>query len=322
MSAKIFAVGDIHGCAHELNLLLDKLPLRADSTLVFLGDYIDRGPDSRGVIEKILELREQLNVITLMGNHEEMLLEFLSNPSSSLAGFFVFNGGSATLASYVTQGNHYEIPADHLNFFKTLKLYHQQDQYLFVHAGLPEKPVAQIDGELDSPTLLWIRQPFLSSSFNWGRKVIHGHTPRQQVEIKENRINLDTGCVYGGYLSAMELNSGQIYQVKARTDIPKTFLKEQPQISRVAKRFVGSIPVFIQHQGQLREFETLNYNEFGLLILDQTSESLVFAVGETILGEIKVDVDKIIPFKGEVVRYQTRQDKYAYGVRITDAESK
>ncbi len=318
----LFAVGDIHGCAFELKQLIKKLPLDKNSTLVFLGDYIDRGPDSKGVIQTILELRKQYRVYTLMGNHEAMLLEFLSHPSSALAGFFVLNGGSATLASYVTEGSHYEIPQEHLEFYQNLDTLFESEHHLFVHAGIPDIPLSQIDPTEHFESLLWMRQPFLSSNYDWGKIVVHGHTPRQQVTVSENRINLDTGCVYGGFLSAMEVHSRTLYQVAARKEIPKVFLKENPQYSRVAKRFVGSIPVHIDIQGQTLEFATLNYNEFGLLLLDPNTKEIQFQVGEIIRGVIAAAKNKTIQFEGEVVRHQSHQNQITYGVRILSSESK
>lgn len=318
----LFAVGDIHGCAFELNQLIKKLPLDKNSTLIFLGDYIDRGPDSKGVIQTILELRQQYRVYTLMGNHEAMLLEFLRDPSSAMAGFFVLNGGSATLASYVTEGAQYSIPKDHLEFYQNLHPLFESDKHLFVHAGIPDIPISQIDPAEHFESLLWMRHPFLNSTYDWGKIVVHGHTPRQQVTVSANRINMDTGCVYGGFLSAMEVHSKTLYQVAARKEIPKVFLKADPQYSRVAKRFEGSIPVHIEIQGQNREFATLNYNEFGLLLLDPNSKDIQFQVGEIIKGVIAAALDKTIQFEGEVVRHQTRLDQITYGVRILSSESK
>ena len=92
---KIFAIGDVHGCAGELRMLLNKLPLTRDSVVVFLGDYVDRGPDSKQVIDTVLELREQCKVVTLKGNHEALFLSFLKDPSSEAAGMFIYKIGRA-----------------------------------------------------------------------------------------------------------------------------------------------------------------------------------------------------------------------------------
>ncbi|MCJ8277615.1 MAG: serine/threonine protein phosphatase, partial [Bdellovibrionales bacterium] len=95
---RIFAIGDIHGCAEELNKLISLLPLNSEDTLVFLGDYIDRGPNSKKVVDIILDLKKNYNVICLKGNHEAMINEFIDDPSSPQAGLFIMNGGSSTLA--------------------------------------------------------------------------------------------------------------------------------------------------------------------------------------------------------------------------------
>ena len=107
---KIFAIGDVHGCASELRMLLNKLPLTEESVVVFLGDYVDRGPNSKQVIETVLELKEQCQVVALKGNHEALFLSFLQDPSSEAAGMFIYNGGSATLHSYATPEGEYRIP--------------------------------------------------------------------------------------------------------------------------------------------------------------------------------------------------------------------
>src|SRR5678815_719209 len=116
----LYAIGDIHGCADELDDLLTRLPLQSGSTLVFLGDYIDRGPKSRQVIERVLDLRRHFEVIALRGNHEQMLLEFLEGESDQLVARFVLNGGSSTLASYADPSGHYGIPPSHEEFFRSL----------------------------------------------------------------------------------------------------------------------------------------------------------------------------------------------------------
>ena len=115
---KLFAIGDVHGCAAELRSLLDKLPLTPGCSIVFIGDYIDRGTHSREVVETIFDLAGAYPVVTLMGNHESMLLDFVADPHSEDAGMFIYHGGSATLASYADDDGKFRIPEAHLAFFE------------------------------------------------------------------------------------------------------------------------------------------------------------------------------------------------------------
>ncbi len=316
---KVFAIGDIHGCAEELKRLLAKLPLDDQSTVVFLGDYVDRGPDTKGVIQTILELQTRHHVVALLGNHEDMMLEFIRDPSSTLAGFFILNGGSATLASYITGGNNYEIPDAHIHFLQNLNLFYETDTHFFVHAGVPDVPLRKLDTEQHRNDLLWIRNAFMDSRFKWEKVIVHGHTPIDQVEITKTRVNLDTGCVFNGSLSAIEVHSGAIYQVKAEEQVPQTFLKENPQRSRVAKRFLGSIPVFVETPNGFEQFLTVNYNEFGLLIVDvDGSEGRIFEVGQILQGKLGDLSTAQVDFVGQVVRHQKRGREIAYGIKMIE----
>ncbi len=313
---KVFAIGDIHGCATELIELLDQLPLEADSTVVFLGDYVDRGPHSRQVIDTILDLKSRHHVVALLGNHEAMMLEFFKDPSSPLAGFFILNGGSATLASYVTEGNHYEVPKHHLAFLESLSVFYETESHFFVHAGVPNIHLKDIDPEKHRNELTWIRHTFLNSDFPWEKTIVHGHTPNTEIQQTERRINLDTGCVFNGHLTAMEVLSREVYQVRAKQEIPLTFLKENPQISRVAKRFLGEIPVYIETPEGYDLFSTVNYNEFGLLIVDTSGGDRIFEVGQILKGKIGDLTTEQISFTGEVVRHQKRNNDIAYGIKM------
>jgi serine/threonine protein phosphatase 1 len=221
--SRVYAIGDIHGRLDLLEALHEEIEADARhgpvqrNVVVYLGDYVDRGADSRDVIEYLIE--EPLpgfESIHLMGNHEAFLLQFLED--GSVLQSWTMNGGDATLASYGV--NPLEAPADtdraewlrnrfrdlmpveHHNFFCGLKLSHVEGDYLFVHAGVrPGVPIEQQD-PLD---LLWIREPFLRSSADFGKLVVHGHTPVRLPERKANRIDIDTGAVYGGKLTALVL---------------------------------------------------------------------------------------------------------------------
>ena len=172
----IYTIGDIHGCLDQLQRLVELCEQDAGSQkskFIFLGDYIDRGPDSRGVIEFLMNLQKWSpdEVICLRGNHEDLLLDALEGDDAEL--HWRSNGGEATLRSYgVTRTA--DIPSSHLNWIHSLPFLHDDSQRFFVHAGIhPERALNQ----QRSRDLLWIREPFLSSDKDFGRLVVHGHSP-------------------------------------------------------------------------------------------------------------------------------------------------
>jgi len=197
-----FAIGDVHGCSRALNRLIAACEDYArDRTFrfVFIGDYIDRGPDSSGVISMVRGRAEADpdKVICLMGNHEDLLIEALQTGNDMN---WLQNGGDATLESYgVTAAR--DLPAADRAFIEALRLSHDDGQRLYVHAGI--MPGVALDAQ-DRETLMWIREPFLSSKAEHGRLIVHGHTPQfsGKAEVLPNRINLDTACVYGGMLTS------------------------------------------------------------------------------------------------------------------------
>ena len=213
MTGRILAIGDIHGCRDQLEKLLGRIAYDpAADTLVFVGDYIDRGPHSRGVIDTLLKLKASCpGMVCLKGNHEAMLLDYYLEGRGEQQ--FFWNGGLATLDSYgltpadIRSGR--GLPEDHLDFLRSLPLYHEAGDCLFVHAGLrPGVPLAS-----QSPAdLLWIRYEFIDSEADFGWTVIFGHTPLPAPLIEAHKIGIDTGAVYGGRLTCVELPSRKIYQ--------------------------------------------------------------------------------------------------------------
>jgi serine/threonine protein phosphatase 1 len=311
----IIAIGDVHGCNRELNLLLGELPVRNDTTIIFLGDYVDRGPDSRGVVDTVLELSRRHNVIPLMGNHEELFMEFLSNPGSGRAGTFLFNGGGATLASYGSVDGRFDIPEEHLEFFKELLLFYETEDYFFVHAGVPLIPLDELDMSKHREVLLWMRDPFLRSDFSWSKVIVHGHTAVVDVELMPNRINLDTGCALGNMLTAMEFPSRTIYQVQKRR-VEETAHLTDSSGRRRAIRFEGAIPVYIDRAGGVLELETLDHNEFGMLCRDlDPAPDVLLRIGESVRGCIGRDTPAAVEFSGTVVRCREEEAVY-YAVAI------
>ena len=219
----IYAVGDIHGCLKALKDLLGQLPVKDGDEVVFLGDYIDRGPDSKGVLDYLLA-NSKPNWHFLRGNHEQMLLEWLGTPNPLAAANWLLNGGHQTLQSYVPkekldevrgEGAHIllqsYIPHTHVEFLNALPLTLDRPEAFFVHAGVNlDKP---LDAQ-DQDDLLWIRRKFIQDPRPTPKLIVHGHTPIQEVDTTRDRINLDTGCVYGNYLTAMSLPDKKVYQAK------------------------------------------------------------------------------------------------------------
>ncbi len=215
-----YVVGDIHGCLNELEYLIGALPLKSEDQLVFLGDYVDRGPDSKGVISYLIELRSKakFELVLLKGNHEDMLLSYIGVQGNH-GDVFLVNGGSATLASYGVSekgagGDLFrsKIPLDHLDFFKGLKSYHIMDSYLCVHAGInPVKPL----GEQNDDEMLWIRHDFISAGHSLPYTVLFGHTSFDSVLFDlPFKVGLDTGLVYGNTLSCLEVSEKLLFQIK------------------------------------------------------------------------------------------------------------
>jgi serine/threonine protein phosphatase 1 len=211
---RIFVIGDIHGCLDMLKRLMDKIDWQPDSDgLIFLGDYVDRGKDSKGVVDYILAmLKVSPNVHCLMGNHEKIFVDFVSG--GDLSNFFL-NGGDKTLSSY---GVEHEwnmdslIPKEHLSFMYSLLFWVETKDYYIVHAGFrPGVPIPEQTLE----DLIWIRDDFLYSEYDFGKRVIFGHTPFPDPLIMKNKIGLDTGAVYGNKLTCLELPAFKFHSVKA-----------------------------------------------------------------------------------------------------------
>lgn len=194
----IFAIGDIHGEKALLDdihrqIVADAAQRHGDKLAVYIGDYIDRGPDSRAVIATLMDRPLPFPIVCLMGNHEDLCLD--PDPYNWLA-----NGGRQTQASYGGAVSH-----SHREWMGGLALTHRHGRWFFAHAGIdPRRPLARQDRE----TLLWIRRPFLDYEgvMPEGVVVVHGHTPRRDPEIKANRIGIDTGACYGGALTCAVLS--------------------------------------------------------------------------------------------------------------------
>lgn len=210
---KTFVIGDIHGQLGMLKKLMAKIPWRPNKdALVFLGDYVDRGPDSRGVVEYLLRLKAAYSkIVCILGNHEKMLLDYLSGTHMEL---YIANGGGATLKAYkqdpygLNPLEREQMPDDHMAFYGSLELYLEIEDYYLVHAGLrPGVPVER-QTVMD---MTWIREPFISSTHDFGKKVIFSHTPFEEPFIMKNKIGIDTGAAYGMRLCCLELPAEKFY---------------------------------------------------------------------------------------------------------------
>jgi len=213
---RLFAIGDIHGCPDELGAILKAIAAGPTDTVVFVGDYVDRGPSAHDVIEQLIELqRGPAEIVFLKGNHEDMMLSFMGFPGH-YGESFLFNGGAQTLDSYGVSEDTLEsavefVPAHHLEFLKGLATSYHRPPYLFVHAGI--LPTRQIE-EQAVEDMLWIRQEFIFNVHNIAATVVFGHTPMRTVMVDlPYKLGIDTGLVYGGRLTCLEFSEGVAYQV-------------------------------------------------------------------------------------------------------------
>ena len=224
----LYAVGDIHGENEKLDELLGKLPLRDGDRFVFVGDYIDRGPDAFQVIERLIQLQRDWPCVFLLGNHESMLLDFLGwTDDAYFAGdAFLMNGGDRTLASYGyfdrehPDRHSFRLPKQHEDFLLSLERYHIDGDYLFVHAGLGrvelrESDVAYALRRSKPEDLLWNRTT-CDVPHNLKVTIVYGHTPGEDFGVRWNSpfsIGIDTGAVFGGPLTAIRLPDETLFQV-------------------------------------------------------------------------------------------------------------
>jgi serine/threonine protein phosphatase 1 len=236
---RFFVIGDIHACPQELEDVITACALEREDRLVFLGDYIDRGPGAREVVDFLLDLQaDRVCTLTfLKGNHEDMFLDFLGYPGHFGESFLV-NGGATTLKSYGLaeglQGQHaaLRLPPQHLTFFQQLERYVTIGDTLCVHAGV--NPLRSLEQQ-DEEALFWIRQEFITYPHSLPYTVLFGHTPQREVLLDlPYKVGLDTGLVYGGKLSCLEVTEKKLLQVRKGirrvevTDVARYWKKTAP----------------------------------------------------------------------------------------------
>lgn len=208
MPPRTIAIGDIHGCSSALRALIDVIQPTKDDILVPLGDYIDYGPDSRGVLDQLVALQEWCQVVPLFGNHEEMLLSAIYEPGAFQG--WLACGGRTTLASYSSLA---AIPDSHVKFLLTCRLYYETESHIFVHANYnPHVPMEkQSDAFIRWEFIDAARPPAAHCS---GKTVIVGHTSQRTGEVLDlgHLVCIDTDCSGGKWLTALEVDSRRVWQ--------------------------------------------------------------------------------------------------------------
>jgi len=228
---RTFVIGDIHGSFTSIRLMEEFVGFKTTDTIILLGDYIDRGPDSKAVLDWCIAAKKRYNLITLMGNHELLMHEAKADIENYFG--WIMNGGQDTLRSFGCKLN--EIPQKYWDFIYNCELYYETDEYIFVHGGLEENKPLQAQ---DPDSACWIRFRDLKPHMS-GKTIICGHTPtrNKEPEVKPFAICLDTHVFsHQGYLTCMELNSGEYWQTSdrgeaRRGDIDLSQLKSNRSIS-------------------------------------------------------------------------------------------
>jgi serine/threonine protein phosphatase 1 len=214
MNVRTIAIGDIHGCSTALKALIGAIRPRPEDTIVTLGDYIDRGPDSRGVLDLLIELSQSCRLVPLLGNHDQMLLEVRIGKYP--IHWLLEIGGTATLDSYGPGRELALIPDDHLAFLEACLDFHETDTHIFVHANyFPDLPMAEQPADMLRWESLRVTTPGPHDS---GKTAIVGHTSQKSGEILDlgHLKCIDTYCYGRGWLTALDVNTGEIWQANQK----------------------------------------------------------------------------------------------------------
>jgi serine/threonine protein phosphatase 1 len=212
MAPRTIAIGDIHGCSTALAALVDLISLEPNDTIVTLGDYVDRGIDSKGVLDYLIALADRCRLIPLLGNHDEMMLHARDGRGDFQ--FWLNCGGDAALDSYGSTTSLESIPAGHFRFLEGCLPLFETEPCFFVHANYrPDLPLDKQDGE----TLRWLSlRDSVPTPHYSGKFAVVGHTPQPEVLDLGHLICIDTGCCTGGWLTALDVTSGKTWQVDER----------------------------------------------------------------------------------------------------------
>jgi serine/threonine protein phosphatase 1 len=219
MPARVIAIGDIHGCSDAMRAVIDDIRPTRDDTLVILGDCVDRGPDSRGVIEQLLELREHCRLVPILGNHEEMMLNYLDGrpqPDN-----WLLCGGDTTLESY-KNANGNEVPASHVEFIRSWQDFFETDNHFFVHGGY--HPEQQLESQRWQMWRWHSLREMVPGPHVSGKIAIVGHTSLKDGEILDlgHLVCVDTYCYGGGWLTAYEPATRHVWQANREGQLRQT----------------------------------------------------------------------------------------------------
>ena len=217
--SRLFAIGDIHGCSTALRKVLEIAQIRSEDTVVTLGDYINRGPDSQGVVKELIALKRRACLVTLMGNHEQMWLRALD--SSEAEEEWKACGGDCTLASYGVRSVS-EIPLEHQAFLRSCVRFHEEEKHFFVHANAD--PYDPLESQTDH-ALFWDHLSSVPAAHVSGKTMICGHTPQKNGRPRDFgcAVCVDTNVHDGGWLTCLEVRTGRYWQAnqqgKSRADV-------------------------------------------------------------------------------------------------------
>ena len=219
MPQRIIAIGDVHGCLAALDAVLDAIDLQPSDSLILLGDFVDRGPNSAGVIDRLIELRERCFLFTILGNHDELMLDVVEERSWNLGSWLMY-GGEQTMRSYGTNKVS-DIPKEHVEFLKSCIPFCETERHFFTHANyLDGKPLAKTPGQ----TLRWESlNDRMPSPHNSGKMAVLGHTAQKDGQIRYSGylLCLDTYCYGTGCLTAFEVNTGEYWQADRKGSLLK-----------------------------------------------------------------------------------------------------
>ncbi len=207
---RTIAIADIHGCSDALAPLLAAIDPQPDDTIITLGDYVNRGIDSKGVLDMLIELSGRCRLVPILGNHDEMMLK--AKTSRSAFRHFLEFGGIETLDSYGDSGHISLVPDEHFDFLESCVPWFETETHFFTHGNYD--PNLPLDKQ-DSRTLRWVSlRDSLPGPHTSGKIAVVGHTPYPDILNLGHLICLDTGCRYGEKLTAMEMGSGEVWQAE------------------------------------------------------------------------------------------------------------